>query len=139
MAQSKNKKVKLESLFTQKSSDGGEWVNIVLPHDVDASIDLKILGADSFEYRSKLAEANRVAVNSSDMSDEKYNSPAEIEKRHIAKCELLNCLVVDWKGFDQDFTPELSLCLLINSPFVLLKIDQFAAQRINFMKRPVKK
>ena len=124
--------IKLESLYTQENAENGVWKEFTVP-TTGEKFKLRLAGADSFKYRELIANQNATELARPKLADDEYNTEKEIKRRHQLRCEQIVSLVTDWEGFEENFTEERCLNLLINAPFVLIEIDNFAAQRINFM------
>lgn len=127
-----NNSIKLESLFTQDNAEKGVWHEIHVPNTTE-SFKLRIAGADSFAYRAFITQQNASEMAREPLKDDDYNSREEIERRHLVKCNQILSLVTDWDGFDEEFSKEKCLNLIINAAFVLIEIDAFAGKRSNFI------
>ena len=123
--------IKLESLYTQENAENGVWKTFTVPNTKE-TFKLKIAGADSFKYREIITKQNAAELAREPQGDSEFNSVEEIERRHKMRCEQILPLIIDWEGFDQEFSRKRCLNLLINAPFVLINVDKFAADRANF-------
>ena len=131
-------KLSVEDFFTKPQGDAGQWLEITMPGDVEKSFELLVTDLGTYKFKSEMVKMNREEVARGEISDEQFDTPDEIERRHLAECKLLSALVIDWRGIDTEFTQDCIYNLLVNAPYVHDAVNRFAADKKNFTKKASK-
>ena len=120
--------MKRQDFFTKTPSNNGSKMELIDPATNKLSGEsLTVLGFDSDVFNQALNEKRRDNVRVLTLPKEEQEEQTEIAER-----KLIASLVTGWT-FEEAFTEEGLLELIIESPSVKNQIDKFASNRANFI------
>lgn len=123
--------MKLSDLNITKAAQDGVTVPIRLPDGTDSDSTLTVRGHDSAAF---LDAARAFSRNDAELS--KIQDPDKrTTERHEASLRLTASLVLGWT-LEDDFSTAAVVELFKQAPYVRKQVDDVAADRRNFFKKP---
>ena len=125
----------MSAFATQKLSQEGVKLELLLPDGTPTEHWLKLRGADCKEFKTAQVMKQRETLEFAQKKNPSAASESTFEERQIIK--LISVFVADW-SFDEDCTPVNIIKFLTDSPAIAEQVNLFAGTRRNFFVNPSK-
>lgn len=118
--------MKLSDLYSRGRHTEGVWCPIKDERGRETEIAILVQGVDSDFYRDA-QKSHRKAILEAVREGKLEELDQDLMDRQV-----LVSMSLDWRGIEDEFTPELCAELYKEAPYIMDQVDEFIGKRANF-------
>ncbi len=124
--------MKLSDFATRAEANEGKKLFLLLPDGTPTEEYLLVRGVDSDEFRAAKTAASRAVF---ELTQEQLKDKAFTQKfDEEGEFKQFQALIIGW-SLDDEFTPANLRALLVESPYIKERVNNFTANRAEFFKK----